>query len=104
MASPHRIAELTAPEVAQRLAAGAVAILPMGSLETHGPQAPMGDYLLAEAIAQLPPRCREVFIARKVHGLSQRETAAQLGMAAIKVVSGEQALAELGALVGMELG
>jgi creatinine amidohydrolase len=50
-ASPHRIAELTAPEVAQRLAAGAVAILPMGSLETHGPQAPMGDYLLAEAIA-----------------------------------------------------
>jgi creatinine amidohydrolase len=51
MASPHRIAELTAPEVAQRLAAGAVAILPMGSLETHGPQAPMGDYLLAEAIA-----------------------------------------------------
>jgi putative hydrolase of the HAD superfamily len=30
--------------------------------------------------------------------------AAQLGMAAIKVVSGEQALADLGALVGMELG
>lgn len=50
-ASPHRIAELTAPEVAGRLAAGACAILPMGSLETHGPQAPMGDYLLAEAIA-----------------------------------------------------
>ena len=47
----HRIAELTAPEVAGRLAAGAVAILPMGSLETHGPQAPMGDFLLAAAIA-----------------------------------------------------
>ncbi len=47
----HRIAELTAPEVAERLAAGACAILPMGSLETHGPQAPMGDFLLAEAIA-----------------------------------------------------
>ena len=47
----HRIAELTAPEVAQRLAAGACAILPMGSLETHGPQAPMGDFLLAEAMA-----------------------------------------------------
>ncbi|MFC7541520.1 creatininase family protein [Siccirubricoccus deserti] len=47
----HRIAELTAPEVAARLAAGACAILPMGSLETHGPQAPMGDYLLAESIA-----------------------------------------------------
>jgi creatinine amidohydrolase len=47
----HRIAELTAPEVAERLSAGACAILPMGSLETHGPQAPMGDFLLAEAIA-----------------------------------------------------
>lgn len=47
----HRIAELTAPEVAARLAAGACALLPMGSLETHGPQAPMGDFLLAEAIA-----------------------------------------------------
>ena len=47
----HRIAELTAPEVAGRLAAGAGVLLPMGSLETHGPQAPMGDFLLAEAIA-----------------------------------------------------
>jgi creatinine amidohydrolase len=47
----HRIAELTAPEVASRLAAGAVAILPMGSLETHGPALPMGDYLVAEDIA-----------------------------------------------------
>ena len=29
----HRIAELTAPEVDRRLAAGACAILPMGSLD-----------------------------------------------------------------------
>ena len=49
--SAHRIAELTAPEVASRFAAGAVAILPMGSLETHGPALPMGDYLVAEDIA-----------------------------------------------------
>lgn len=47
----HRIAELRAPEVARRLAAGASVLFPMGSLETHGPQAPMGDFLLAEAIA-----------------------------------------------------
>lgn len=47
----HRIAELTAPEVTSRLAAGACVLLPMGSLETHGPQAPMGDFLLAESIA-----------------------------------------------------
>ena len=47
----NRIAELAWPEVAERLGQGACAILPMGSLETHGPQAPMGDYLLAEALA-----------------------------------------------------
>ncbi len=48
-----RIAELTAPEVAARIGAGAVVLLPMGSTETHGPAAPMGDYLLAERIALL---------------------------------------------------
>ncbi|WP_187830397.1 creatininase family protein [Siccirubricoccus phaeus] len=47
----RRIAELTAPDVAARLAAGAAVLLPLGSLETHGPQAPMGDFLLAEEIA-----------------------------------------------------
>ena len=46
-----RIAELTAPEVAERIQGGAAIILPLGSLETHGPQAPMGDFLLAESIA-----------------------------------------------------
>jgi len=56
----HRIAELTAPEAAERLRAGASAILPMGSLETHGPHAPMGDFLLAEAIsARIAERAAE---------------------------------------------
>ncbi|NDG50070.1 MAG: creatininase family protein, partial [Rhodospirillales bacterium] len=53
---PHAIARLRAPEVAARLAAGAALILPMGSTETHGPAAPMGDYLLAEAIAMQAAR------------------------------------------------
>lgn len=48
---PHAIAMLRAPDVAARLAAGAAIILPMGSTETHGPAAPMGDFVLAEAIA-----------------------------------------------------
>ena len=52
MPASCRIAELTAPEVAQRIAAGEAVLLPLGSLETHGPACPMGDYLLAEAIAQ----------------------------------------------------
>jgi len=46
-----RIAEATAPGVAARLAQGTPVLLPMGSLETHGPALPMGDYLLAAAIA-----------------------------------------------------
>jgi creatinine amidohydrolase len=50
-AAIYRIAELTAPEVAGRIGAGAVILLPFGSLETHGPQSPMGDFLLAESIS-----------------------------------------------------
>lgn len=36
--------------------------------------------LLTEAIAALPPRCRQVFTLRKIHGLSQREIAERLGI------------------------
>lgn len=36
--------------------------------------------VLAEAIRQLPHRCRQVFTLRKIYGLSQREVAAQLGI------------------------
>jgi RNA polymerase sigma factor (sigma-70 family) len=36
--------------------------------------------LLGEAIRSLPERCREVFLMRKVQGLSQKEIAARLGI------------------------
>jgi len=36
---------------------------------------------VAALIATLPDRCREVFTLRKLHGLSQREVASQLGIA-----------------------
>ncbi len=36
--------------------------------------------LLLEAIEALPPRCREVVILRKLHGLSPREIASRLGI------------------------
>jgi RNA polymerase sigma factor (sigma-70 family) len=35
---------------------------------------------LAEAIDVLPPRCREAFVLRKLHDLSQREIAARMGL------------------------
>ncbi len=37
--------------------------------------------LLVEALATLPPRCREVTVLRKLRGLSQKEVAAALGIA-----------------------
>lgn len=35
---------------------------------------------IAELISQLPPRCQEVFVLRKVRGLAQREVAETLGL------------------------
>ncbi|WP_114374925.1 creatininase family protein [Elioraea thermophila] len=46
-----RLAELTGAEARARLAARPTLLLPLGSLEDHGPHAPMGDHLLVEAIA-----------------------------------------------------
>jgi RNA polymerase sigma factor (sigma-70 family) len=37
--------------------------------------------LLARVIASLPDKCREVLTLRKIHGLSQKEIAARLGIA-----------------------
>ncbi|MGH8020267.1 MAG: RNA polymerase sigma factor, partial [Opitutaceae bacterium] len=37
--------------------------------------------ILAEAIATLPPRCREIFILRRYHDLSHKEIAQKLGVA-----------------------
>lgn len=37
--------------------------------------------LLSEALATLPPRARNVLVLRKFEGLSQKETAARLGIA-----------------------
>lgn len=36
--------------------------------------------LLADAIAELPPRCREILVLRKFENLSHREIARQLGI------------------------
>lgn len=35
---------------------------------------------LERAMEELPPRCRETLLLRKVHGLSQRETAERMGV------------------------
>ncbi len=47
-----RLGTLTSAEAAERLHAGAVVLLPLGSLEDQGPHAPMGDYLCAETLSE----------------------------------------------------
>lgn len=37
--------------------------------------------LHCEAIANLPPQCRQVYLLRKVHGLSRKEISLQMGIA-----------------------
>lgn len=36
--------------------------------------------LYCEAVTTLPPKCREVFLLRKVHGLAHKEIAARMGL------------------------
>ncbi len=48
-----RLGALTSAEAAERLGAGATVLLPLGSLEDQGPHVPMGDYLLAERMAEM---------------------------------------------------
>ena len=45
------LSELTAAEAREILAKNPVILLPLGSHEDQGPHAPMGDYLLAELVA-----------------------------------------------------
>lgn len=47
----HALRDMTAAEFRDRLEGDPVILLPFGSHEEQGPHAPMGDYLLAEAIA-----------------------------------------------------
>jgi RNA polymerase sigma-70 factor (ECF subfamily) len=55
-----------------------------GEDESPSPETEVSDrqelQRLTEAIAALPPRCREVFVLRKIHGLQQREVAQKLGV------------------------
>lgn len=47
----HALKDMTVAEFRDRLADDPVILLPFGSHEEQGPHAPMGDYMLAEAIA-----------------------------------------------------
>jgi creatinine amidohydrolase len=46
-----RLGEMTWTEVREAVAAGVTAVIPLGSIEEHGPHAPMGDYIINDEIA-----------------------------------------------------
>jgi len=46
-----RLQDLTWVEVKEKLREGATAIVPFGSQEEHGPQTPMGDFIIWERVA-----------------------------------------------------
>ena len=46
-----RLAQLSFRDAEAAVARGAAALVPMGSTEEHGPHSPLGDYVIAEAIA-----------------------------------------------------
>jgi len=50
MAQKHRLKDMTWIEFGERLADDPVVLLPFASQEQQGPHAPMGDYMLTEAI------------------------------------------------------
>ena len=52
MAQKVRTAEMSWREVEEAIKNGAAALVSMGSTEEHGPHAPTGDYMIAEAITE----------------------------------------------------
>jgi creatinine amidohydrolase len=49
----HRLGEMTFRELEQRLPDNPVILMPLGSIEEHGPASPMGDYMLTDTLAGL---------------------------------------------------
>jgi creatinine amidohydrolase len=47
-----RMGEMSWIDTRDAIAAGAAAIIPLGSIEEHGPHAPMGDYMVIDHIAK----------------------------------------------------
>ena len=56
-------------------------VIQMGHLAEEEISAHQMLGLHCEAVAELPPRCRQVYLLRKVHSLSHKEIAEHLGIA-----------------------
>lgn len=64
MTKRYKMAEMTSPEFAARVAAGAPVIVPTGTTEQHGAHLPLGvDFLLPQAIALDVARATDAIVA-----------------------------------------
>ncbi|MEQ8357068.1 MAG: creatininase family protein [Kiloniellaceae bacterium] len=59
----HLLKDMTFVEFAERLADDPVILLPLGSQEEQGPMAPMGDYMITEAVAAMMARAADAVAA-----------------------------------------
>lgn len=59
----HALKDMTFVEFRERMAQRPVIILPLGSQEEQGPQAPMGDYMLTERIALMAAEAADAIAA-----------------------------------------
>ncbi|MEP9378338.1 sigma-70 family RNA polymerase sigma factor [Aquabacter sp. CN5-332] len=84
-----QVAKSVASSVSMRRAADAALFLPEEAGEHAADDAPgqervvlgrQGLLLMAQAIAQLPNRCQEVFILSRLHGMANGEIADRLGI------------------------
>ncbi len=80
----RKVVEATAPTV--------TALASAPSPADEGANAHEMQAALHEALATLPPRCREVFTLSRTHGLRNAEIAARLGVT-VKAVEGQMARA-----------
>jgi creatinine amidohydrolase len=46
-----RLGEMTWTEIREAVASGVTAVIPLGSIEEHGPHTPVGDYIIIDEIA-----------------------------------------------------
>lgn len=80
---------------AQVKSASAPALAALSSVPTLSDERVQASELQAamhEALAELPPRCREVFLLSRAHGMRNAQIAEQLGVS-VKAVEGQMARA-----------
>lgn len=70
--SKHEWARMTWVEIRDALAANPVVIVPLGSIEQHGPHTPVGDYLATEVIAKrVAERTGALYVPTLPYGYSE---------------------------------